>query len=67
MDFNLLDLTAFGRQEEWEDSPAGWPQTPPYSWWQLNDEYEAAVRSAGRRRPGAARTGGALPALPASA
>jgi predicted dithiol-disulfide oxidoreductase (DUF899 family) len=26
MDFNLLDLTPYGRQEEWEDSPEGWPQ-----------------------------------------
>ena len=25
-DFNLLDLTPLGRQETWEDSPAGWPQ-----------------------------------------
>jgi predicted dithiol-disulfide oxidoreductase (DUF899 family) len=24
--YALMDLTAFGRQEEWEDSPAGWPQ-----------------------------------------
>ena len=39
IDFNLLDLTPYGRQEAWEDSPAGWPQTPPYSWWQLHDEY----------------------------
>jgi len=39
IDFNLLDLTPFGRQEEWEDSPAGRPQTPPYQWWRLNDEY----------------------------
>jgi hypothetical protein len=22
----LLDLTVYGRQEAWEDSPAGWPQ-----------------------------------------
>jgi predicted dithiol-disulfide oxidoreductase (DUF899 family) len=22
----LMDLTAYGRQESWEDSPAGWPQ-----------------------------------------
>jgi hypothetical protein len=22
----LLDLTVYGRQEGWEDSPAGWPQ-----------------------------------------
>lgn len=26
LDFNLLDLTPYGRQETWEDSPAGWPQ-----------------------------------------
>jgi predicted dithiol-disulfide oxidoreductase (DUF899 family) len=24
--YRLLDLTAYGRQETWEDSPAGWPQ-----------------------------------------
>jgi hypothetical protein len=24
--YRLLDLTAYGRQEPWEDSPAGWPQ-----------------------------------------
>ncbi|AIC72032.1 CalU12 protein [Mycobacteroides abscessus] len=39
MDFMLLDITVFGRQESWEDSPAGWPQTPPYTWWRLHDEY----------------------------
>lgn len=38
-DFNLLDLTPFGRQEDWEDSPEGWPQTPAYTWWRLHDEY----------------------------
>jgi predicted dithiol-disulfide oxidoreductase (DUF899 family) len=32
LDFNLLDLTPYGRQEEWEDSPAGWPQTPTMRW-----------------------------------
>ena len=26
-----LDITALGRQEEWEDSPDGYPQTPPYT------------------------------------
>ena len=25
---NILDITVYGRQESWEDSPAGWPQ--PY-------------------------------------
>ena len=24
--YGLLDMTAYGRQESWEDSPAGWPQ-----------------------------------------
>jgi predicted dithiol-disulfide oxidoreductase (DUF899 family) len=40
--WSYLDLTALGRQEEWEDSPAGYPQTPPYRWWNLHDEYDAA-------------------------
>jgi predicted dithiol-disulfide oxidoreductase (DUF899 family) len=44
LDFNLLDLTPFGRQEEWEDSPEGWPQTPAYTWWRKHDEYEAVAR-----------------------
>jgi predicted dithiol-disulfide oxidoreductase (DUF899 family) len=37
--WSLLDLTPYGRQEEWEDSPKGWPQTPPYQWWRRHDEY----------------------------
>jgi predicted dithiol-disulfide oxidoreductase (DUF899 family) len=28
----LLDLTPYGRQEDWEDSPAGWPQSPTHGW-----------------------------------
>src|SRR5580704_6502282 len=27
---NILDLAPYGRQEEWEDSPPGWPQHPTY-------------------------------------
>jgi predicted dithiol-disulfide oxidoreductase (DUF899 family) len=42
-DFNVLDLMPFGRQEAWEDSPEGWPQTPAYSWWRRHDEYPAGV------------------------
>ena len=34
-----LDITAFGRQEKWEDSPEGFPQTDPYGWWNYNDQY----------------------------
>jgi len=37
--WNYLDITPLGRQEEWEDSPDGYPQTPPYQWWHLHDEY----------------------------
>jgi len=38
--WSYLDMTALGRQEEWEDSPGGYPQTPPYVWWNWHDEYE---------------------------
>lgn len=27
---NILDLSPYGRQEDWEDSPPGWPQQPTY-------------------------------------
>ena len=37
--WSYLDLTPLGRQEDWEDSPAGWPQTPPYEWWRHHDRY----------------------------
>jgi predicted dithiol-disulfide oxidoreductase (DUF899 family) len=37
--WSYLDMTALGRQEEWEDSPEGYPQTPPYQWWRYHDEY----------------------------
>jgi predicted dithiol-disulfide oxidoreductase (DUF899 family) len=29
--YRLLDLTIYGRQESWEDSPAGWPQQCTYT------------------------------------
>jgi predicted dithiol-disulfide oxidoreductase (DUF899 family) len=37
--WGFLEATPYGRQEGWEDSPAGWPQTPPYQWWRRHDEY----------------------------
>lgn len=37
--WGFLEATPFGRQEVWEDSPQGWPQTPPYQWWRRHDEY----------------------------
>lgn len=38
--WSLLDITPLGRQENWEDSPEGTPQTAPYRWWRLNDQYQ---------------------------
>ncbi|MGD1239817.1 DUF899 domain-containing protein [Mycobacterium seoulense] len=37
--WSYLDMTALGRQENWEDSPDGYPQTPPYEWWEWHDAY----------------------------
>jgi len=38
-----LDITALGRQELWEDSPEGYPQTQAYVWWNRHDEYDDAT------------------------
>ncbi|HEY3608775.1 MAG TPA: DUF899 domain-containing protein [Pseudonocardiaceae bacterium] len=37
--WSYLDITALGRQEDWEDSPEGYPRTKPYEWWNWHDEY----------------------------
>lgn len=37
----MLDRTVFGRQETWEESPSGWPQSPTGKWW-LRDGRPAA-------------------------
>ena len=39
--WSYLDITALGRQEEWEDSPEGYPQKGNGNWWRRHDEYEA--------------------------
>lgn len=38
--FSYMDLAPYGRQEDWEDSPAGWPKGPRYSWWRHHDKYK---------------------------
>ena len=38
--WSFLDATPLGRQETWEDSPEGYPQSPPYKWWNWHDNYE---------------------------
>lgn len=37
--WGFLDATPYGRQENWEKSPPGWPQGAPYQWWRRHDEY----------------------------
>src|SRR5882757_5998709 len=37
--WSYLDITALGRQEEWEDSPEGYPQSRPYKWWNWHESY----------------------------
>jgi len=39
--WSYLDITPLGRQETWEDSPEGYPQTAPYKWWNWHDNYDA--------------------------
>ena len=42
--FTFLDLTPFGRQELWEDSPEDVPQGAPYQWWKKHDSYQASYQ-----------------------
>jgi predicted dithiol-disulfide oxidoreductase (DUF899 family) len=37
--WSYLDMTVLGRQELWEDSPEGYPQSKPYEWWRWHDDY----------------------------
>ena len=41
--WSYLDITPLGRQEIWEDSPPGYPQTKPYKWWNWHDNYDAGA------------------------
>jgi predicted dithiol-disulfide oxidoreductase (DUF899 family) len=45
--WTFLDLTPLGRQEDWEDSPQGYPQSKPYEWWRRHDEYEESPSEKG--------------------
>jgi predicted dithiol-disulfide oxidoreductase (DUF899 family) len=47
--WSYLDITALGRQENWEHSPVGYPQTPPYEWWNWHDQYDDPNRAHYRR------------------
>ncbi|HYD09447.1 MAG TPA: DUF899 family protein, partial [Acidimicrobiales bacterium] len=37
--FGLLDVLPYGRQEEWQDVPDGWPQSPTYSRWAPSEAF----------------------------
>ncbi|TCC62146.1 DUF899 domain-containing protein [Kribbella pittospori] len=47
----LLDLTAYGRREQWEDSPEGWPQEPTYSFWRTDAQGNRVGLGQGRPTP----------------
>ena len=47
----LLDITALGRQEEWEDSPEGYPQTPPHGWYTLPRRVDGSESGCALRLP----------------
>jgi predicted dithiol-disulfide oxidoreductase (DUF899 family) len=36
--FALIDLLPWGRREEWQDSPEGWPKRPTYSGWPSSED-----------------------------
>ena len=42
--FALIDLLPWGRQEEWQDSPEGWPKSPTYSSWLDSPDIARALR-----------------------
>ncbi len=42
--WSYLDHTPLGRQEAWEDSPAGYPQIAPYTWWNWHDNYDVEAK-----------------------
>ncbi len=46
--WGLLDITPFGRQEEWQDVPGGVPQDQTGSWVRRHDAYTAEELAGGR-------------------
>ena len=45
--FGLIDVLPWGRQEQWQDSPDGWPKSPTYSKW-LDSPDVARLYGSGR-------------------
>jgi predicted dithiol-disulfide oxidoreductase (DUF899 family) len=40
--WSFFDVVPLGRQEKWQDAPAGSPQGEPYTWWRRHGEYDPA-------------------------
>lgn len=49
---NLIDMTVYGRQETWEDSPEGWPQGQTYLFWRTDHEGTLVGLGENGERPG---------------
>ena len=43
--FALVDVLPYGRQEEWQDSPENWPQSPTYTRWATSKDLAALYGS----------------------
>jgi predicted dithiol-disulfide oxidoreductase (DUF899 family) len=56
--WDYLDITALGRQEQWEDSPDGYPRDEPYQWWVWHDEPATDGHRAGAEQLDIARQSG---------
>ncbi len=46
--WSFYDVVPLGRQETWQDAPAGSPQAAPYEWWRRHGEYDADAVGARR-------------------
>jgi predicted dithiol-disulfide oxidoreductase (DUF899 family) len=64
--WSYLDLTALGRQETWEDSPAGHPQSEPYAWWIWHDEPRPEAHAPGAEQLEIAKAVGLIGDEPSS-
>ena len=53
--FPLVDLLPYGRQEEWQDSPEGWPRSPTYDRWATAKDIAALYGPGAARTPPSAR------------
>jgi predicted dithiol-disulfide oxidoreductase (DUF899 family) len=48
--FGLLDLLPYGRQEQWQDVPEGWPQSPTFTRWASSEDIAEWYGAGGERR-----------------